>query len=322
MARPLRLSFEDAVYHITARGNRRENIFYSDKDRLVFLEKLKETFQKYSIICYAYCLMDNHYHLFIKTPHANISEGMHYLNTSYTNWFKAGHKIVGVIFQGRYKSILVDEDSYGLRLSAYIHLNPLRAGIVDEIKEYRWSSYLDYMGKRRSVDRLDAEFILKQFDRDIKKARRRYKRFVLENADMDSPLEDSYRGIALGKVEFIEKIKEKINSLGKEREVTETKIAGTYSAEEIIQSIVNKLRVEKEELFGKRKGNIYRQLALYLLKRYTVLSLKEIGEMFRMDYAAVSQACKRFESLTERDKEVLEMKTKVEGDLRISNVKS
>ena len=101
MARPLRLAFEDAVYHITVRGNRREDIFYTDKDRTVFLEKLNETSNKYSFICYAYCLMDNHYHLFIKTPNANISKGMHYLNASYTNWFKAEHDISGVIFQGR-----------------------------------------------------------------------------------------------------------------------------------------------------------------------------------------------------------------------------
>jgi len=104
MARALRLAFEGARYHITSRGNRRENIFYSDSDKMVFIEKANETFNKYHFICYAYCLMDNHYHLFIKTPDANISEGMHNLNTSYTNWFKAEHNIVGSILQGRYKS--------------------------------------------------------------------------------------------------------------------------------------------------------------------------------------------------------------------------
>src|SRR3972149_3286275 len=270
MARPLRLAFENATYHITARGNRRENIFYSDKDKAVFLEKMNETFEKYSFTCYAYCLMDNHYHSFIKTPHANISEGMHYLNASYTNWFKAEHKIVGVIFQGRYKSILVEEDSYGLRLSAYIHLNPLRARIVDDLYKYEWSSFLDYMGKRKSIDRLDAEFILRQFDEDMRKARRRYRRFVLENIEMDNPLEDSYRGVALGSEGFVDRI----------------------------------------------KGNIYHQLALYFIKRYTMMSLKEIGVEFGMDYAAVSQSCKRLEELVKRDESALRMKTMVEKELR------
>ena len=111
MARSLRLSFENAFYHITARGIRKENIFYSDKDKYIFLDKMNETFEKYSFVCHSYCLMDNHYHLFIKTPFANISQGMHYLNTSYANWFRAKYKLVGSVLQGRYKSILVDKDS-------------------------------------------------------------------------------------------------------------------------------------------------------------------------------------------------------------------
>jgi len=114
MARPLRLSYENACYHITARGNRREKIFYSDQDKKVFLEKLQKTLIKYSIICYAYCLMDNHYHLFIKTLQPNLSHGIHYLNASYANWFRNKYKIIGPIFQGRFKSILVDADNYAL----------------------------------------------------------------------------------------------------------------------------------------------------------------------------------------------------------------
>ncbi len=147
MARPLRLSFENAVYHITARGNRRDNIYNAEKDKVIFLEKMSETFEKYSISCYAYCLMDNHYHIFLKTLHSNVSKAMHYLNTSYSNWFKAKYRIVGVIFQGRYKSILVDADNYALMLSIYIHLNPLRAKIVKEPGDYIWSTYLDYVGE-------------------------------------------------------------------------------------------------------------------------------------------------------------------------------
>lgn len=324
MVRPLRLAYENATYHITARGNRKENIVYSDKDKVVFIERMNATCSKYSFTCYAYCLMDNHYHLFIKTPHANISEGMHYLNTSYTNWFKAEHNIVGVVFQGRYKSILVDEDSYGIKLSAYIHLNPLRAGIVDDIEEYRWSSYLDYIGKRKSLEGLDTEFILGQFDEETEKARRKYKRFIFENINMVNPLEDSYRGIAVGSERFIERIKEKINSIGKKREMVETRVAGTYGSEEIVGCIVKRFKIGNGEVLRKSRGNIYRQMAMYLMKRYTMLSLKDIGEIFKIDYAGVSQSCRRFENLIERDRMVLKMKTAVEGDLkrRKSNVET
>jgi putative transposase len=164
MARPLRLSFENAVYHIIARGNRKEDIFYSDRDRNVFLDKMNETFVKFSFICYANCLMDNHYHLFVKTPLANISEEMHNLNTSYANWFKAKHNIVGVVFQGRYKSILVDEDNYAIVVATYSHVNPVRGGLVKDIEKYKWSSYLDYIGKRKPmVERLDTSFVLSLF---------------------------------------------------------------------------------------------------------------------------------------------------------------
>ena len=213
MARPLRLSFEHAVYHITARGNRREPIFYDDKDRKIFLDKINDTLLKYSFICFAYCLMDNHYHLFLRTIHPNISEGMHYLNTSYTNWFKARHKIVGVLFQGRYKSLIVDENSYGVHLSAYIHLNPLRAGIVKDLREYPWSSYLTYVGDAASPVELDTGLVLGQLDNDLETARKKYETYVLENRMMENPVKAAYKGSVLGGSEFVQSIKKQIEGM-------------------------------------------------------------------------------------------------------------
>lgn len=322
MARPLRLSFEHAVYHITARGNRRENIFFSDQDKGIFLDKLNETFEKYSFLCYAYCLMDNHYHLFVKTLLPNITEGMHYLNTSYSNWFKARHKIVGVIFQGRYKSILVDEVAYGMWLSTYIHLNPIRAHIVDNVKNYKWSSFLDYIGRKKSVERLDTEYILSNFDNNINKAKRKYERYVLENVLMDNPLKESYKGIALGGKVFIEKIKEKIKRVGKKREIGVTKLSVARTPEEILTVIQEEFAIGKKDIFQKQKGNMYRQLALYFMKKYTSLSLKDIGDLFMMDYAAVSQACKRYEEKTKKDGKALKMKIVAEENLKKKEIMS
>ena len=295
MARPLRLSFENAVYHITSRGNRREQIFYNDEDRKRFLEKINETCLKYSFICFAYCLMDNHYHLFLQTLLPNLSEGMHYLNTSYTNWFKARHKIVGVVFQGRYKSLIVDENSYGVYLSAYIHLNPYRAGIVKDLREYLWSSYLDYVDGEKTSVRLDTSLILKHFDNDLETARRKYEAYVIENRMMENPLKDSYKGIVLGGNAFIQSIKERVGKIGNKREVPETKSLTAYTAEEIIQKVMAEFSISRGEIFNKKRGNFFRQMTLYLLKQGTLMSLKEIGELFQMDYAAVSQACKRYE---------------------------
>ncbi|AEA33043.1 Chromosomal replication initiator DnaA domain protein [Hippea maritima DSM 10411] len=303
IARPLRISFENAFYHITARGIRRENIFYSDKDKYVFIDKMNETFEKYSFVCYAYCLMDNHYHLFIKTPSANISEGMHYLNTSYANWFRAKYKLVGSIFQGRYKSIVVDADSYALVLSAYIHLNPARAGMVDDPDNYHFSSFLDYIGKKSPlVKRLDVSFILSNFSDNEEQAQKQYMKYVIENADLKNPLEKSYKNLALGSEKFIEKIKEKISKLSSNREISHIKGENLLPKERVINAVSTQFNIKQNIIFKKIKGNIYRKLTLYLLKKYTPLSLKEIGELFNIDYSAVSQTVKRFEKEMRKDK--------------------
>jgi len=249
--------------------------------------------------------MDNHYHLFIKTSLGNISQGMHYLNTSYANYFAAKYKINGPLFQGRYKSLLVDEDNYALTLSLYIHLNPLRAGITKNIDEYTWSSLLDYLGKRKKeLKKLDTQFILTQLHNNLTQSRTIYKRYILENLTMDFPVKDIYRGIALGKESFIKKIETKIKAVGEKREIQTTKYQDSHSPEEIIQKICQTFNLNKGEVLKKQRGNLYRQITLYLVKRYSSLSLKEIGKMFGMDYTAVSQATRRFEDKIRKDNKI------------------
>jgi putative transposase len=316
MARQLRLAFEDACYHITSRGSRRDKIFHSDEDKSVFIEKLNETLNRYSVVCYAYCLMDNHYHLFIKTPKANISQSMHFLNTSYTNWFKAEHKIIGPVLQGRYKSIIVDEDSYGMVLSVYIHLNPLRAGIVKDINQYRWGSYLDYFSDRgKMVERLDKEFILSQFGEDPKEARKRYRSYVKENIGMKDPLVGSYRGIVLGTGRYIDQIIDRIKKIGTKREMIATKASGTTNAEDIIGLTQKRYGVTRNDIVDKKRGNVYRKISMYLIKKHTDLRLSEIGKIYSMDYAAVSQSCKRFGEELKTDKKIRRMIQDLESEI-------
>ncbi len=269
---------------------------------------MNETFEKYSFVCYAYCLMDNHYHLFIKTPFANISEGMHYLNTSYANWFRAKYKLAGSIFQGRYKSILVDEESYALVLSAYIHLNPIRAGMVENLNSYYFSSFLDYVGKRSPVvKRLDMSLILNMLSDKINGSRIKYRQFVMQNADLKNPLEKSYKNIALGSEKFMEKIEEKIAKLSSNRDISHIKDESLLPKEHIINAVSTQFGIEENTIFKKFRGNIYRKLALYLFKRYTSFSLKEIGELFDMDYPAASQMVKRFEKEMKKNRIILGM---------------
>ncbi len=310
MTRPLRLSFENAFYHITARGNRREDIFYSSRDKEIFLKRLKEMLIKYSMICYAYCLMDNHYHLFIKTTQSNLSQGIHYLNSSYANWFRNKHQIIGPLFQGRFKSILVDADNYALTLSAYVHLNPLRAGIIKQLEDYPWSSYLDYLNLRKS-DISDPSLVLKSIDHDAFKAMSKYREYVIEYQDMKDPIKESYHHIALGSETFIERVKEKIEHLGRRREIPSTRFLSKYDVDTIISKMTQALDIERKMVFDKKRGNLNRSLAIYLIKRFTPLSLSEIGKLFKMDYSAVSQTAKRFEQKTEVNHEIKEVMQRV-----------
>ena len=287
MTRPLRLSFENAFYHITARGNRREDIFYSSRDKEIFLKRLKEMLIKYSMICYAYCLMDNHYHLFIKTNKSNLSQGIHYLNSSYANWFRNKHQIIGPLFQGRFKSILVDADNYALILSAYIHLNPLRAGIIRQIEEYPWSSYLDYLNLRKS-NISDPSFVLNLIDNNTFKSIKKYREYIIQYQDIKDPLLQSYHHIALGSEPFIERIRKKIEGLGRRREIPSIRTISKYDVDIIIIKMIQVLNIKRRMIFYKKRGNFYRSLAIYLIKRFTPLSLSEIGELFKMDYSAVS----------------------------------
>ena len=147
MVRPLRIEFAGALYHITSRGDRRENIYDSDADRDNFLEVLEKVCQQYNWSVHAYCLMSNHYHLLVETPDGNLSKGMRQLNGVYTQKYNRTNNKVGHVFQGRYKSILVDGDAYLLELSRYIVLNPVRAQMVRVAKDWRWSSYVSTQRK-------------------------------------------------------------------------------------------------------------------------------------------------------------------------------
>lgn len=317
MARQLRIEFPGAFYHVTARGNERKAVFKSIKDREKFYSYLESASNRYGAVIHAYCLMDNHYHLFIKTSRGNLSQGMHYLNASYANYFVAKYKTIGPLFQGRYKSLLVDEDNYALTLSCYIHLNPLRAGISKNIHEYPWSSLLDYLGKRRKEFKpLNTQFILTQLDKNLTRSHTMYKKYILKNLTMSFPEKDIYRNIALGKESYIKKIESKIIALGEIREIQTTKYQGYYSPEEMIIKVSQAFNLTKEKVLKKQRGNLYRQITLYLVKRHSSLSLKEIGKIFDMDYTAVSQAVRRFELKVKQDNKI---RTKLDSVLELLN---
>src|SRR3972149_11114345 len=189
MGRPLRIEYPGALYHITSRGNERKKIFLDDGDTTQFLDILADYHRRYDICIHSFALMTNHYHLILETPQGNLLKVMHGINGKYTGYFNRKYGRNGHLFQGRYKGILVDRDAYLLQLSRYVHLNPVKAGIIDKSERYVWSSYPSFIGEGKKYEWLKYSWILEQFGPDEKKALREYKRFV------DAGLKDEQDGL-------------------------------------------------------------------------------------------------------------------------------
>ena len=204
MARPLRLELSGAVYHVTSRGDGREDIYLTDDDRIAWLETLSQVCERFHWICHAYCQMGNHYHLLIETPDANLSKGMRQLNGVYTQRFNRSHDRVGHVFQGRFKAILVEKDSYLLELARYVVLNPLRAKMVRKLEQWQWSSYLATCGQAPKPEWLQCGFILSQFSVQRARAISKYITFVHEGKGLPSVWAELQGQIYLGSQVFVE----------------------------------------------------------------------------------------------------------------------
>lgn len=187
MSRPLRIEYPGAVYHLTSRGNAGQDIFLDDADCEMFIAVLASVVERLAWRVHAYCLMGNHYHLLAETPQPNLSRGMMRLNGVYTQRFNRRHDRTGHIFQGRFKAILVERDSYLLELARYIVLNPVRAGMTGMAGAWRWSSYRATVGEQVAPPWLRVGWILDQFGGSGVLARRRYQEFVTAGLDRTPP---------------------------------------------------------------------------------------------------------------------------------------
>jgi REP element-mobilizing transposase RayT len=219
MARPLRIEYPGALYHLTSRGNAQEDIFRDDADREEFLSVLSSVVERFQWRLYAYCLMDNHYHLMVETPKANLSKGMRQLNGVYTQRVNRRHRRVGHVFQGRFKAIVVDRQAYLLELSRYVVLNPVRARMVKDPARYRWSSYRASAGLEDLPAFLDALTLLAHFAKSLPAARRRYMAFAEEGIRTPSPWERLQGQVLLGKQAFLRKVAPRLKSKALAKEI-------------------------------------------------------------------------------------------------------
>jgi len=297
MTRPLRIQYAGAYYHITSRGNERKNIFRNNQDREQFLSYLQSAYLRYKAVIHVYCLMSNHYHLLMETPKSNLSQIMRHINGAYTNYFNVRHKRRGHLFQGRYKAILIEADSYAGELSRYIHLNPVRANMVDMPEKYNWSSYLCYTGRKKKPKWLALDFIFSYFDDDPKDARKKYAEFVIAgiNVNRASPLEGTHASTILGSDDFIELIKDTyIDRKKRDRNLPALKqLIKCPDIKDVYQEVA--MHFDGKVSFSKKA-------TLYLFHKYSGKPLKEIGMFFGIGESAVSDSSRNFGKFLKKDR--------------------
>lgn len=213
MARPLRLEFPGALYHVTVRGNERRPIFFSDTDRLGFLKLLGEATARFGWSITAWVLMTNHFHLVVQTPEPNLSRGMHWLNGKYASWINRKHRRCGHLFQGRFHSVLIEKDVHLAEVLRYVALNPVRAGIVPSPEAFAWSSYRMTVGLEPAPSWFDVDAALAAFGSDTATAQVEYRAFVLAKVGVENRLWDNLRNsIYLGSEEWAKTMRRLVES--------------------------------------------------------------------------------------------------------------
>ena len=315
MSRPLRIEYPGAFYHVTSRGNERKMVFQSTRDRERYLTYLESAHDRYGAIIHVYCLMGNHYHLLLETPRGNLSNVLHHINGAYTTYFNIKRGRSGHLFQGRFKGILVEKDAYCKELSRYIHLNPVRAGMVKSPSEYPWSSYRCFIGKDKKPDWLTTELVLGDFGGEGRKGYMRYREYVerRETKELESPFRRVIASTFLGSEEFINWIRTEYlekRKIDKRNIPAMKKVLTGPSLEEIKKAVV-KVIGEDHTLFKK--------MCIYLSHQHSGMRLDEIGTYFGMKGRAVSQLSRRFKEATRGDKEAggILSKTEKEGLLNV-----
>jgi REP element-mobilizing transposase RayT len=287
MARKPRVEFEGAFYHVIVRGNQRRDIFRDDRDRATYLERLEHYRKKYGFKIYAYVLMSNHVHLLIETQKTPLSKVMQGIQFSYTQYYNRCHKTVGHLFQGRYKAILCDQDSYLLELVRYLHLNPARLHRPKDPWKYRWSSQRAYLGEKSPVE-VDTKLVLGRFGRALGQARRAYRKFVEEGIGQGH--EDRYYEVVdqrfLGDENFLEKVHKQAR--GGEVEVKGPKVPFGR----LLEAVAKEHRVTTGDLTGpgrQRRWVRARAMLVYLAREWSEVTCKELAGRLHRDPSLMSR---------------------------------
>ena len=330
MARPLRVEYEGAIYHVTIRGNDRRNIFRDDRDRQRFLDRLGGCVEAHEIRLYMFCLMSNHVHLMVETPAGNLSEFMHRLQTAYSVYFNLRHGRSGHLFQGRFGARVVRGEGYILRLARYIHLNPVftRAAKklplrerIDMLRRYRWSSYRSYIGRAAPLEFVDYAPMLAMTKAETKaKQPAEYRKFVeagIAETDKDLQRIMAASPLAIGSEKFkhwVRGVHDKLSGKhGRVEDVTLRRRSKRLAAERVIEIVCSQLGVDRAEVAVQRKGSLLRPITAKMLCRYSGLTQRQAGEFLNLSTgAAVSHQLKRLSTAAATNRKIRKQLAAVE----------
>lgn len=300
MSRPLRVQYPGALYHVTNRGNERKAIFKDDFDRREFLKILSQSIATYGAVLHGFVLMENHYHFLVQTPLGNLGQFMRHFNITYTSHYNRRHKRVGHLFQGRYKSFLIELDAYLSKVSRYIHLNPVKVAGKKRISaekklsylwDYRWSSLPGYIDIDDRLDFLEYKTVLDEHGGDTPEGRQGYKEQIMEDLAAGVPLKKQILGQSiLGSDSFVSWVQEQFLNGKKDRERPGVSKIHQYLSLEKVLDILAKETGNSDLL---RSSGIIRLIVMTALYRYAGLNNREVGALLSVDYSTVSQGRKR-----------------------------
>jgi len=287
MVRPLRIEFPGALYHLISRGNERSAIFRDDWDRGFFLSTLGGVVRREGWLVHSYCLLGNHYHLLVETAEGRLSKGMHSLNSRYSQTFNRRHDRAGHVLEGRFKAILVEREAHLLELHRYIVLNPVRAGLVTQPEDWRWSSYRSTCRLRDRPSWLEVRWTLSQFGRDIRTAVSSYRRFVMAGIAADDP-PDPRAQIFLGGETFVADVCRRLAGRSLDPEIPAAQRQPRRPTLDEVSAVVSaEWHVPVDDLARRRVGQP-KIAAIYLGIRECGLSAREVGAAFGVKRGRVS----------------------------------
>ena len=283
MARPLRIEFPGALYHVTSRGNEQRAIFRSDRDRKAFLGFLGETVRRFGWSVTAYTLMTNHFHLVFQTPEPNLSRGMHWLNSRYAGWFNRTYKRRGHLFEGRFKAFLIDKETYLAEVLRYVVLNPVRAHMVKRPEDYKWSSYRATAGYDAALDCLDLASALSFFHPDRDEARMNYKEFVCAKIDDEESLWSKLtNGIYLGTEDWTRKMRKIVETKPRSTDHPRVQRAVGRPKMHLIVEALGKAAGTSAASIRETRGSVFRRLAAWIGWHEGLITLRSIAAGLRL----------------------------------------